>query len=152
MKIDLKKYEEKKQWELLQLKICERDDWTCVNCGQSDCYLYIHFKIFEPNKKPWEYPEDSLVSLCEDCFAEERKLLGIALNCLSEAARSKFLAVQIDSIASSLFSMKLPDDSEVVGEAISFWLRTPKLVEFMIEIYSRKLEADERNRADASRA
>jgi hypothetical protein len=152
LRIDLQKFEDKKQWQLLQMKICQRDNWACVNCGQSDCYLHIHFKNVESGKKPWEYPEDALVSLCEDCLAEERKLLGTALNSLSEAARSKFLASQIHDIACSMSLMKLPADPETISAAISLWLKTPKLIEFMINIYNRKLEAEGRTRTDAEKA
>lgn len=142
------------RWLALQCEILDRDG-TRVNCGDSNCELFVHFKIFRPDLDPCEYPEDSLFNLCEECLAEERQLLGIALGCLSEAARKQFLSTQIDSIAGSLEAMKKPvdADSESVGEAISLWLRTPRLVEFMVEIYGRKLAAEGRREcADVERA
>lgn len=140
-----------KRWKALQAKIFERDCWCCVSCGDAQSKLFVHLKTFYPGKKPWEYPENELVSLCEDCLAEERQLLGTALKCLTEAARKQFLSSQIHNIACSLLAMKKPTDSETVAEAISLWLRMPRLVEFMVETYHRKLESDERKRADAEK-
>ncbi len=143
MKIDLKECKDAR-WQAIQAEIFERDDYTCVNCGESNCKIFVHFKTFEPAKKLWEYSKEILVTLCEDCLAEERQFLGNALTCLSEAARKQFLSNQIDNIAFSLLAMKKPVDvdSETVGETISLWLRTPKLVEFMVKIYQRKLRYD----------
>jgi len=131
------------RWKKLRLKIFERDDWCCTNCGDSGVDLFVHFKIFIPDIKPWDYPEDSLVTLCESCLAEERKLLATALSLFCNAARKHFLSVEIDDIATSLDMIKLPDLPEVVASAISLWLRTPRLVEFMVKIYLRKLKYDE---------
>jgi len=144
MKIELQNFEDVEHWQTLQDEVFERDGLQCVNCGQSGCELFVHFKTFDPDKKPWEYPPETLVSLCEDCLAEERQLLGTALKVLSEAVRKHFLSTQIDSIAFSMSAMKKPIDAdpETVGETISLWLRTPRLVKFMVEIYRRKLAAE----------
>jgi len=59
-------------WQKLRLEILKRDDWTCVSCGNKDKYLHVHHPVYHPySDHPWEYDEDFLVTLCEDCHSDE---------------------------------------------------------------------------------
>lgn len=33
--------------------------------------LHVHHKYYEPGKKPWEYPDEALITLCESCHSDE---------------------------------------------------------------------------------
>jgi hypothetical protein len=45
----------------------ERDEWRCLICGLEDKTLHIHHLAYRNNAKPWDYPDEELVTLCEDC-------------------------------------------------------------------------------------
>lgn len=64
------------RWQQKRLEIMERDKWTCQSCGESgeDVTLNVHHAYYESGKKPWEYPEEILTTLCEDCHGEIHKL------------------------------------------------------------------------------
>lgn len=58
-------------WKEKASLIKERDDFKCVRCGAGWKELHIHHKLPEPFKLAWEYPDDTLETLCEDCHAWE---------------------------------------------------------------------------------
>jgi hypothetical protein len=50
-----------------------RDGWKCVVCGEAEKTLSVHHKYYEQGKDPWDYPDESLVTLCEFCHDCESK-------------------------------------------------------------------------------
>lgn len=71
---DKKTYSEKlkdPRWQRMRLKILERDLWKCRWCGAADKTLHVHHTYYERGKEPWEYPPESLLTLCEDCHQFE---------------------------------------------------------------------------------
>ena len=58
-------------WKQKASFIRERDDFKCVLCGAEWKELHIHHKSPEPFKLAWEYPDEMLETLCEDCHAWE---------------------------------------------------------------------------------
>ena len=62
-------YAEKLQdprWKKKRLSILDRDGSRCVVCG-SRVSLQIHHCYYVSQRMPWEYPNDSLVTVCDDC-------------------------------------------------------------------------------------
>jgi hypothetical protein len=55
------------QWELKRLEILERDEHRCQDCGEATEPLHVHHRFYETGKKKWDYPSDSLVTLCSKC-------------------------------------------------------------------------------------
>lgn len=71
-----KKYSENlkdPRWQKLRLKIFERDKWMCQICGANDLPLNVHHRYYKSDKEPWDYPIDSLVTLCEECHNYEKE-------------------------------------------------------------------------------
>ena len=59
-------------WKAKRDKILKRDNYTCRYCGRHDGILQVHHKYYNvyPNSTkpyPWDYPDDALITLCEDC-------------------------------------------------------------------------------------
>lgn len=68
------KYEEQiksPKWQKRRLEILQLDDFTCQVCGCKDKTLHVHHLHYEKGKKIWEYPDSSLITLCEDCHQYE---------------------------------------------------------------------------------
>lgn len=57
------------RWQQKRLKIMERDNWTCCNCGAKGegVTLNVHHMYYEKNKSPWEYDDETLITWCEKC-------------------------------------------------------------------------------------
>jgi len=45
----------------------ERDGFICQSCGDETNTLNVHHKYYIKDKKPWEYPDNLLITLCEIC-------------------------------------------------------------------------------------
>lgn len=55
------------QWQKKRLEIMQRDNFTCQYCGCKDKTLHIHHKVYKNGKKPWEYDDKYLITLCDKC-------------------------------------------------------------------------------------
>jgi hypothetical protein len=60
------------RWQKKRLEIFERDGWACRYCGNSKQTLVVHHKDYLPNLEPWDYLDDWLITLCEECHELER--------------------------------------------------------------------------------
>lgn len=55
------------KWQKKRLKIFQRDNFRCKLCNDDKTTLNVHHKKYIKNHKPWEYNEDDLITLCDDC-------------------------------------------------------------------------------------
>jgi hypothetical protein len=62
------------RWQRKRLEILEAADWKCSQCGSGDKTLHVHHMHYERGKKPWEYENRALRSLCEDCHFSTQDL------------------------------------------------------------------------------
>jgi 5-methylcytosine-specific restriction endonuclease McrA len=60
------------QWRMKRLQILKRDNKQCRSCGSKDS-LHVHHRQYHTQrktgirKKPWEYENRYLVTLCASC-------------------------------------------------------------------------------------
>ena len=54
-------------WQRKRLEVLERDGFKCRECKCSNKELHIHHGYYEKGKKPWEYENKYLHTLCIDC-------------------------------------------------------------------------------------
>ena len=59
------------RWQKKRLERMEQAGWRCENCESDDKTLHVHHKSYKKNHAPWEYENDELECLCEDCHAEK---------------------------------------------------------------------------------
>jgi hypothetical protein len=57
------------RWQKKRLKILERDGFTCQDCGDKDSPLHVHHVYYVKGREPWDYPQFSLRTLCEECHS-----------------------------------------------------------------------------------
>jgi hypothetical protein len=55
------------RWQKKRLEVFEHNNFTCSGCGATDKTLNAHHPIYEKDKEPWEYPNETLMCLCDDC-------------------------------------------------------------------------------------
>lgn len=63
----------KTQWRDCRERILQRDNYKCCRCGKthSEVNLQVHHIYYDPSKKPWEYLDINLITLCKGCHAQE---------------------------------------------------------------------------------
>jgi hypothetical protein len=54
-------------WLNKKKKILVRDKFTCRSCNKKNVILHVHHKLYIKDKKPWEYNNKHLISVCEPC-------------------------------------------------------------------------------------
>ena len=129
------------RWQKKRLEVMERDHFGCVNCGDNESTLNIHHLIYFPNKKPWEYRKDLLITLCEECHNEEKEYRKESIKALEEAVAScHFLAEDIFLIGLSLNEMEPNTPPAVVADMISITLSNKFLFGNMQKMYEGHLK------------
>jgi 5-methylcytosine-specific restriction endonuclease McrA len=61
-----------KRWLSKRIEIIKRDCGKCTSCGSKSC-LQVHHKRYIHNKKPWQYSNCDLTTLCSICHNEIHK-------------------------------------------------------------------------------
>jgi hypothetical protein len=59
------------RWQKKRLLILERDHFSCQTCFRDEVTLHVHHSFYLRGKDPWDYPDASLVTLCEECHRAE---------------------------------------------------------------------------------
>ena len=74
------------RWQRKRLEIMQRDEWMCRSCyaGGDGVTLNVHHTYYEQGKAPWEYPDESLITYCEQCHEDVTK----AINLIKRSAAS----------------------------------------------------------------
>lgn len=62
------------RWQKKRLEIMQRDEFTCQHCGSSTEQLHVHHRYYDESLNPWEYENESLITLCENCHKREHNL------------------------------------------------------------------------------
>ena len=55
----------------MRLNILQRDNFTCQICESNTKTLHVHHKYYIWDQDPWDYSEETLITLCEDCHQKE---------------------------------------------------------------------------------
>lgn len=142
-------------WQALRLKILARDKWTCRFCYNSalngfneldsNCEIsfHVHHTHYKRGLKPWEYPENSLITLCSDCHAKEEQKLpdssGFLISALKQAGFTASDFEQLAIAAGSLPIRVCPDTPTSHAEILS-WVC--KNINIFLPAYNEYWEGD----------
>lgn len=55
------------KWQKLRLRVMEYAEWRCQICGISDRTLHCHHSYYTKGKQPWQYPDGSIICICDRC-------------------------------------------------------------------------------------
>lgn len=58
------------RWQKLRLEIMQRDGFKCRHCGDKEQTLNVHHSYYEKGFNPWDYPDQTLFTLCIDCHSK----------------------------------------------------------------------------------
>jgi hypothetical protein len=70
------------RWQRKRLEIMNRDDFRCQACRSKDKTLNVHHRLYQKGNDPWDYENEMLVTLCEDCHKKiEDSIRMVAEKC-----------------------------------------------------------------------
>ena len=80
------------EWKQKRNKIMNRDNNRCVYCGTVH-FLQVHHTYYNvcPNGEkvnPWAYPDDALITLCDDCHKKVHK--NKKIKCYNRSRKQHF--------------------------------------------------------------
>ena len=78
-------------WQRRRLEVLNAANFTCRDCLSKDRTLHVHHAYYEKGRDPWDYPDDALICLCEECH-EERQAWQNAI--LMELAKLEIQDIQ----------------------------------------------------------
>jgi hypothetical protein len=104
------------RWQKRRLEILQRDEFMCKSCFANEesaaemedtLTLHVHHMYYEGNRDPWDYPNESLVTLCSECHDEQTKEFSNAAEwaCLKAMKHKGFLVVDFKLLAKSFNSI-----------------------------------------------
>ena len=65
------------RWQKKRLEVMQAKDFTCEMCGDSESTLNVHHKEYFKDLEPWEYENNQLAVLCEDCHETRHNELDL---------------------------------------------------------------------------
>lgn len=65
------------EWQKKRLVVMQAAGFECAHCGAKDITLNVHHRYYLKGRKPWEYPDEHLDCLCEQCHEAEHMLRDI---------------------------------------------------------------------------
>ena len=125
------------RWQKKRLEVLERDNWSCQICSGTEETLHVHHRRYVAGRSPWEYHNDDLVSLCEDCHEHERECRKEYESQLLEVLKNKFFADDLSILVDGFFKMEPPFGSEVMADVLR-WVLPNKNIH--MELFDRYLE------------
>lgn len=64
------------RWQKKRLEIMQRDNFTCQLCGSKEKHLNVHHLYYNGYKEPWEYENDAMITVCDECHKLEHEKLN----------------------------------------------------------------------------
>lgn len=72
------------RWQRKRLEVMQRDGFACICCGEGEEMLNVHHSYYVAGRDPWEYPDSSLITLCQSChrgFSEDPEKFDSETEC-----------------------------------------------------------------------
>jgi hypothetical protein len=98
------------KWQRKRLEIFQRDNWNCQRCGDSNSNLQVHHRYYNLSFKPWEYPNDALITYCELCHYKVEFYKWIDTYGGSNLIYQGFLINDVNDIK-ALVTVKIEEDN-----------------------------------------
>ena len=132
------KYAEKlkdPRWQKKRLKILERDEFTCTQCGDKKRTLHVHHLFYLKDQNPWEYDDKSLLTICDRCHDDEHNEKKETDEYLLSAIRLNFLNGSVADFADAFANINICFSPDVTSSAVNWLFRNKELMEALVNLY-----------------
>ena len=144
--MEKKTYSEKlkdPRWQKKRLEIFERDKWMCKRCGQNDQTLHVHHLRYLPDKDPWDYENNLLLTLCSNCHEYETGERRVKEYDLLEMIKAQgFLSDDVYDLSCGFLMLNSQYPPEVTATIIKNTLANKQLWETACEEYFKLLHSN----------
>lgn len=65
------------RWQRRRLHIMQASGFACDRCGANEVTLNVHHIVYHRGAEPWDYDDDDLACLCEDCHEREHRAIDM---------------------------------------------------------------------------
>lgn len=134
-KKEYREYFKDPKWQKKRLEVLSRDEFSCQACGSVEDTLHVHHRYYESGKKPWEYSDEALVTLCERCHEFETENINHACDTIVNAFKRRFFSYSIVDVARAIDLLSLRVIDEVFASVLEYWFTSPKKTDQMIKDY-----------------
>jgi hypothetical protein len=62
------------RWQRKRLEVLDQSDFTCEKCESTEDTLHVHHKAYRKGAEPWEYANEELICLCDNCHIDEHEI------------------------------------------------------------------------------
>ena len=130
------------RWQKKRLEIFQRDGFMCKECGNEEATLTVHHCFYEKDREPWDYPDKSFITLCQQCHQEEFESQYETERELIKSIRSLgFLNPDLNALASAFDGCKkLLHIPEIIAFTIAWILKNEKIQQEMIDRYFESIK------------
>ncbi len=109
-------------WQKRRLQILQRDNFTCQICGSTEKTLHVHHLHYRKDAKIWDYPDNTLITLCEDCHRMEHEMRSendnSITNLIHDLSISGFTNFEIVSILYKIAHESFVNDNQFVIDGL----------------------------------
>lgn len=134
------------RWQKKRLEVLGRDKFRCMGCLEgaetaedsgSTITLHVHHTYYKKGLEPWEYPLDSLITLCEGCHSNESADLAKIVEAeFIEALKHKgFTCADFQFVTESMNAAPRPMYALAIHGPLRAIMEDPRLGELVRELY-----------------
>jgi len=137
------------RWQKKRLEIMQRDNFICQICGDGESTLNVHHKYYFHDKKPWEYDNCTLITLCEECHKNEQSWKSeTEQNLIESLYNFGFMSNDFHILAIDLHNNKstLYHPGEQFASALAYILTTREGQDFIFETFFEHLSKTRENK------
>ena len=128
------------RWQKKRLEILSRDEFTCVICCDKESTLHVHHRRYISGRKPWEYDNDLLVTLCHDCHERETESRNECEGILLEQLREKFFSEDLRIIAAGVCYMKMISYSDHIASSLAYAMENNEILKYITDECQKRIE------------
>jgi hypothetical protein len=139
------------RWQKKRLEILERDSFRCQGCGNKKQMLVVHHRHYDSDKDPWDYADNILVTLCDDCHKLEHTV-DIAINDINTGLTNSQTVNLLHAVAGIHFTRGIPIATIL---DLLVWLKSsapgrPSVAESLLAIWDEHSWIQDENNEEAT--
>ena len=131
------------RWQKKRLEVLDSAEWACACCQDSESTLHVHHKQYLKGREPWEYDNDQLDVLCEDCHKDVHDSKDILLDVISRLPLDGMKWIDREKAAYLIAGVMGLDDFDFPDISKKAWfyagLRVQKNVDAIVEEFFGEL-------------
>lgn len=105
------------KWQRKRLQVLERDNFTCLSCGDTGEQLQIHHINYVYGKLPEDYELGEMITLCRDCHES----VTVKIKQCNWVIRQMGKSVEkLDILTDILFALSNRYKVEVLNETLKY--------------------------------